>query len=68
MKLRRGESGRNVQARSQAVTGSLEEHSRIGIERTWRGGGTVWVALLERRNVAVGEDVDGEVGFEGGGE
>jgi len=39
--------------RSQAVTGSLGESSRI--ERTWRGGGGAGVALLERRNVAVGE-------------
>ena len=50
MRLKRGESGRNVQARSQAVTGSLREDSRIGIEWTWRGGGTVWVTLLEGRN------------------
>jgi len=40
-------------SRSQAVTGSLGESSRI--ERTWRGGGGAGVALLERRNVAVGE-------------
>ena len=49
MKLMLGESGGNEQARSQAVTGNLGESSRIGIEWTWRGGSTVWVALLEGR-------------------
>lgn len=40
----------------------MEESSRI--ERSWRGGGGAWVALLEGRIEAVGEDIDGEMVFE----
>ena len=66
MKLRRGESGRNVQAKSQPMTGNMEESSRI--ERTSRGRWWSGDCSPRGRDVAVGEDVDGEVGLEGGGE
>jgi|AntDeeMetagen285_2_1112576.scaffolds.fasta_scaffold13238_2 hypothetical protein len=64
MKLRRG--GRNVQARSQAVTGSLGESSRI--ERTWRGRWWSGGCSPREEECGRGRDVGGEVVLEGGDE